>query len=75
MNYEIVVPDLYKAKAVPLHATKALEGEDVYLLLFLELYTRWGASAQSHAPAALYPRRKDPPVSIVQEAGWVPEPV
>jgi hypothetical protein len=26
-------------------------------------------------PAALYPRGKDPPVLIGQEAGWAPEPV
>jgi hypothetical protein len=34
-----------------------------------------GASGQPHAQAALYPRGKDPPVPIGQEAGWVPEPV
>jgi hypothetical protein len=32
-------------------------------------------SGQHHAPAALYPRGKDAPVLIVQEAGWAPEPV
>jgi hypothetical protein len=31
-----------KAKAVPLHAAKALEGEAVYLLLILDLGIRWG---------------------------------
>jgi hypothetical protein len=31
-------------------------------------------SGQRHAPAALYPR-EGPPVPIVQEAGWAPEPV
>jgi hypothetical protein len=34
-----------------------------------------GASGQLHAPAALLPLGKGPPVLIVQEAGWVPEPV
>jgi hypothetical protein len=35
-----------------------------------------GVSGQHHAPVALYPRGKDPPpVPIVQEAGWAPEPV
>jgi len=29
---------------------------------------------QRHAPAALYPREKDP-VPIVEEAGWAPGPV
>jgi hypothetical protein len=34
-----------------------------------------GVSGQRHAPAALLPPGKGPPVRIVQEAGWVPEPV
>jgi hypothetical protein len=34
-----------------------------------------GVSGQRHVPAALYPPEKGPPVPIVQEAGWVPEPV
>jgi hypothetical protein len=34
-----------------------------------------GVSGQRHAPAALYPWGKNPPVPIVQEAGWAPEPV
>jgi hypothetical protein len=34
-----------------------------------------GVSGQGHAPAALYPRGKGPPVPIGQEAGWAPEPV
>jgi hypothetical protein len=34
-----------------------------------------GVSGQHHAPAALYPAGKGPPVRIVQEAGWAPEPV
>jgi hypothetical protein len=32
-------------------------------------------SGQRHTPAALYHPGKGPPVSITQEAGWVPEPV
>jgi hypothetical protein len=32
-------------------------------------------SGQRHAPAALYPRGKDPPVSTGQETGLAPEPV
>jgi hypothetical protein len=31
-----------KAKAVPLHAMKALGGEAIQLLLILDLGTRWG---------------------------------
>jgi hypothetical protein len=34
-----------------------------------------GVSGQRHAPAALLPPVKGPPVPIVQEAGWAPEPV
>jgi hypothetical protein len=34
-----------------------------------------GVTGQRHAPAALYSREKRPQVSIVQEAGWAPEPV
>jgi hypothetical protein len=34
-----------------------------------------GVSGQHHAPAALYPQGKGPPVPIVQETGWAPEPV
>jgi hypothetical protein len=38
------------------------------------LRVRW-VSGQRHAPAALLPPGKGPPVPIVQEAGWAPEPV
>jgi hypothetical protein len=31
-----------KGKAIPLHATEALGGEEVYLLLILDLGSRWG---------------------------------
>jgi hypothetical protein len=34
-----------------------------------------GVSGQRHAPAALLPPGTGPPVLIVQEAGWAPEPV
>jgi hypothetical protein len=34
-----------------------------------------GVSGQRHAPAALLPPGKGPPVPIVQKAGWAPEPV
>jgi hypothetical protein len=34
-----------------------------------------GVNDQRHAPAALLPPGKGPPVPIVQEAGWAPEPV
>jgi hypothetical protein len=34
-----------------------------------------GVSGQRHDPAALLPPGKGPPIPIVQEAGWAPEPV
>jgi hypothetical protein len=34
-----------------------------------------GVSGQRHAPAALLPPGKGPPVPIGREAGWAPEPV
>jgi hypothetical protein len=34
-----------------------------------------GVSDQRHAPAALLALAKGPPVPIVPEAGWAPEPV
>jgi hypothetical protein len=34
-----------------------------------------GVSGQHHAPAALLPPGKEPPVPIVQEAGWDLDPV
>jgi hypothetical protein len=34
-----------------------------------------GVSGQRHDPAALLPPEKGPPVPIIQEAGWAPEPV
>jgi hypothetical protein len=33
-----------------------------------------GVSGQRHVPAALLPPGNGPPVPIVQEAGWAPEP-
>jgi hypothetical protein len=34
-----------------------------------------GVSGRRQSPAALLPPGKGPPVPIVQEAGWAPEPV
>jgi hypothetical protein len=63
-----------KAKAVPLHATKAIGGEEVQLLLFLDFGSRWCEWSASRPGCALAPG-KGPPLPIVQEAGWAPEPV
>jgi hypothetical protein len=61
------------SKAVPLHAMKTIGGEEVQLLLIIDLGTRWRESA-SRTSRALAPG-KEPQVSMVQEAGWTSEPV
>jgi hypothetical protein len=48
---------------------EALEGEEVLLLLILDLGTRWGLSGQHHAPAALLPRGKDPRYPLYRRLG------
>jgi hypothetical protein len=53
---------------------KAFRGEEVYLLLILDLGTRWGEWSASHHGRALSPGQ-GPSVPIVQEAGWAPETV
>jgi hypothetical protein len=61
-----------KAKAVPLHATKALGGEEVYLLLKSTSALDGGEWSASRPGRTLAPG-KGPSVPIVQEAGWAPE--
>jgi hypothetical protein len=56
------------------YTTRRLGGEEVYLLLILDLRTRWGWLL-SVTPQLRFTPRKGPPVPIVQEAGWAPEPV
>jgi hypothetical protein len=52
-----------KAKAVPLHAMKALRGRGVYLLLILDLSTRWGWVVR------VTPRGKDPRYPLYRRLG------
>jgi hypothetical protein len=54
---------------------KALGGEEVYLLLILDLGTRWGGEWSASRPGRALAPGKGPPVPIVQKAGWAPEPV
>jgi hypothetical protein len=63
-----------KSKTVPLPPCGRQEGEEIYLLLVLDLGTRMGECSASRSGRALTPE-KGPPVPIVQEAGWAPEPV
>jgi hypothetical protein len=53
---------------------EALGGEEVYLLIILDLSTRWGELSASRPGRALAPG-KGPPIPIGQKAGWAPEPV
>jgi hypothetical protein len=53
---------------------RRLEGEEVQLLLILDLGTKWGEWSATHPVSAL-PAGKGPPVPIVQKAGWALEPV
>jgi hypothetical protein len=53
---------------------KRLEGE-IKLLLIHDLGTRWGGEWSASRPGRALPPGKGPPVPIVQEAGWAPEPV
>jgi hypothetical protein len=64
-----------KSKAVPLHAMEVLGGQDVQLLLILNLSTRLGWALSVTPLPRLAPGKKRPSVPIVQEAGWAPEPV
>jgi hypothetical protein len=66
---------LGKGKAVLLHAMEALGGRGGIAPTHSRPRHCMGVSGHCHAPAALLPPGKGPPVPIVQEAGWAPEPV
>jgi hypothetical protein len=53
---------------------RRLGGGDELWLLIHNLCTRWGEWSASRPGRTLLPR-KGPPVPIVYEAGWAPEPV
>jgi hypothetical protein len=54
---------------------EALGGERRYSSYSFTTSALEGVSGQHHAPAALLPPGKGPPVPIGQEAGWAPQPV
>jgi hypothetical protein len=64
-----------KVRAVPLHAMEALGGRGCIPPTHLRPRHYMGVSGQRHAPAALLPPGKGPPVPTGQETGWAPEPV
>jgi hypothetical protein len=49
-------------------------GEEIKILLIHDLGTGWGEWSASR-PGRDLPPGKGPPVPIVQETGWAPEPV
>jgi hypothetical protein len=67
--------NLIKGKAVPLHAMEALGERGGIAPTHSRPRHQMGVSGQRHAPVALLPPGKGPPVPIVQETGWAPEPV
>jgi hypothetical protein len=64
---------MHKAKAVPLHATEALGGEE-YSSYSLSISALDGGEWSASLPGRALAPEKGPPVPIVQEAGWDPEP-
>jgi hypothetical protein len=64
-----------KSKAVPLHAMEALGGESRYSSYSFTTSALDGGEWSASGPGRALPPGKGPPVPIVQEAGWAPEPV
>jgi hypothetical protein len=65
---------LFKAKADPLHAMKVL-GERRYSSYSFSTSALDGGEWSASRPGRALAPGKVPPVPIVQEAGWTPEPV
>jgi hypothetical protein len=64
-----------KSKAIPLHAMDTFGGKGGIAPTHSQPRYQMRLSGQRHAPVELNLREKDPPVPIVQEARWAPEPV
>jgi hypothetical protein len=75
IHRKVLYSVVLKGKAVPLHAMEALGGRGGIAPTHSRPRNWMGVSGQRHAPAALLPPGKGPPVPIVQEGGWAPEPV
>jgi hypothetical protein len=63
-----------KDKAVPLHATEGL-GERRYISYSFTTSALDGGEWSPSLPGRVLDPGKGPPIPIVQEAGWAPEPV
>jgi hypothetical protein len=64
-----------KSKAVPLHAMEALGGRGCISSYSFTTSALDGGEWSASRPGRALPPGKGPPVPIVQEAGWAPEPV
>jgi hypothetical protein len=72
MRHNTKDPLLANVKQSRYTPCRGLGGEEVQLLLILDLGTRWGEWSTSRTGRTL-PPGKDPPVPIVQEAGRASE--
>jgi hypothetical protein len=70
-----MVTDAPLAKAVTLHATKTFGEERRYSSCSFSTSALNGGEWSVSRPGSALAPGKAPPVSIVQEAGWAPEPV
>jgi hypothetical protein len=64
-----------KGKVVPLHSIEAHLGDRRYSSYSFLTSALEGGEWSASRPGRTLPPGKEPPVPIVQEAGWAPEPV
>jgi hypothetical protein len=69
------VVTIFKAKAVPLHATKTLGGEKIYSSYSFSTSALDGGEWSSSRPCRALAPGKGTPIPTVQKAGWIAEPV
>jgi hypothetical protein len=70
-----VVKPKKKSKVVPLHAMETFGGERRYSSYSFLTSALDGGEWSASRPGCALPPGKGPPVPIVEEAGWAPEPV
>jgi hypothetical protein len=66
---------IFKGKVVPLHAVDGAWGKRRYSSYCFLTSAQEGGEWSASRPGRALPPGKEPPVPIVQEAGWDPEPV
>jgi hypothetical protein len=72
---DLVVDWRRKSKVVPLRSIEAYLGDWRYSSYSSLTSALEGCGWSASRPGRTLPRGKEPPVPIVQEAGWAPEPV